>query len=183
LLNKFPSLACLEDGQHTKNDGNGVRIGPEEVRRLYEKHGRALLAYACSFVSDYSAAEDVLHQVFVRLLRGDIEITGPPVAYLYRAIRNAALNTLRRHSREVELDSNAGWLESPPGMEEMGVALQSVLRNLPEEQREIIVLRVWGQMSFEEAAAVVGISPSTAASRYRYGLMKLRERLRPSQKE
>jgi RNA polymerase sigma-70 factor (ECF subfamily) len=150
---------------------------------LYEKHGRALVAYAWCFVRDHSAAEDLLHQVFVRLLRGNIEITGAPVTYLYRAIRNSALNYRRDRSREVDLEPEAGWLESPPGMEEIGMALQSILRDLPDEQREIVVLRVWSQMSFEEAATLLGISPNTAASRYRYGLMKLRERLKPLRRD
>jgi RNA polymerase sigma-70 factor (ECF subfamily) len=144
-----------------------------ELRKLYERHSRGLLAYACSFVASYASAEDVVHLIFARLLRGDIEIKGSPVPYLYRAVRNAALNDIRKRNREVDLDE--GWLDSPPGMGQTGLELQSALRELPEEQREIILLHVWGQMSFEEAATALGISPNTAASRYRYGLSKLRE--------
>ena len=55
------------------------------------------------------------------------------------------------------------------------MALQSALRMLPDEQREVLVLRIWGQLMFDEAAAVIGVSPNTAASRYRYGLAKLKE--------
>jgi RNA polymerase sigma-70 factor (ECF subfamily) len=64
-------------------------------------------------------------------------------------------------------------------MEETGLALQSALAELPVEQREVIMLRVWGRMTFEEAAAVLDISPNTAASRYRYALEKLRDELQP----
>jgi hypothetical protein len=56
-------------------------------------------------------AEDVVHQVFVRLLRGDIEINGSPLPYLYRAVRNGTLNDIRNRGREVDLDE--GWLDSP----------------------------------------------------------------------
>ena len=70
-----------------------------------------------------------------------------------------------------------------PGMEVVRLAVESALRELPDEQREIIVLRVWGQMTFEEVAAALDISPNTAASRYRYGLAKLKERLAPLPKE
>ena len=145
----------------------------DEVRRLYELHSRGLLAYACSFVTSFASAEDALHQVFERLLRGDIEIAESPVPYLYRAVRNAALNQIRRRLRDVDLDDQ--WLVSPPGMQQVGLELQSALQKLPEEQREIILLHVWAQMSFDEAAAALNISPNTAASRYRYGLSKLRE--------
>jgi RNA polymerase sigma-70 factor (ECF subfamily) len=144
-----------------------------ELRRLYEQHSRGLLAYACSFVPSFESAEDVLHHVFARLLRGDIEISGSPVPYLYRAVRNASLNDIRNRGREVDLDD--GWLQSPGGMEQTGIELQSALRELPEEQREIILLHIWGQMSFDEAGSALGISANTAASRYRYGLSKLRE--------
>jgi RNA polymerase sigma-70 factor (ECF subfamily) len=148
-------------------------LDQDGVRRLYESHSRGLLSYACSFVSSFAAAEDVVHQVFERVLRGDIEIEGSAVSYLYRAVRNGSLNQIRDRSREVDL--NDSWLESPAGMEQTGLELQSALGELPEEQREIIILHVWGQLSFDEAAAALGISPNTAASRYRYGLSKLRE--------
>lgn len=159
------------------------KLDREQVRALYEQHGRVLLAYALTLLPDRAASEDVLHQVFTKLLQGNIAINGTAVPYLYRAVRNTALNYKRNLSREVDLESNGQWLESPPGLEEIGLALQSALQGLPDEQREIIVLRVWGQMTFEEAAAALDISPNTAASRYRYGLAKLKERLEPLPKE
>jgi RNA polymerase sigma-70 factor (ECF subfamily) len=97
------------------------------------------------------------------------------VPYLFRAVRNAALNHIRAHSRQVELADGGMWLESPDGSMETTMALQSALATLPDEQRELVVLKIWGQLTYEEAAAVIGISPNTAASRYRYGIEKLRE--------
>jgi RNA polymerase sigma-70 factor (ECF subfamily) len=151
----------------------GDRLDREAVRRLYEEHARGLLAYACSYVTSFATAEDVLHHVFERVLRGDLSISGGPVAYLYRAVRNTALNKVRDRAGDVEWDD--GWLESPAGMEHTALELQSTLRELPDEQREVIVLHIWGQMSFEEVAEALAISANTAASRYRYGLSKLRE--------
>ena len=146
----------------------------ERVQRLYEVHGRGLFAYACAFLRHPSDAEDVVHQVFLRLLGGGATAT-PSAGYLFRAVRNGALNDIRRRSREVALDGEAQWLESPSGSKETALALQSALTVLPEDQREVVVLRVWGQLTFEEIGAVVDIPLSTAASRYRYGLAKLRE--------
>ena len=148
-------------------------LNKEMVQRLYEQHGRGLLAYACSFVTSVSSAEDILHQVFQRILLGVPEISGSPAAYLYRAVRNASLNQIRQRTREITLED--GWFEGPSGMEETAMELQSALSRLPDEQREIILLHVWGELSFEDAAAALDISPNTAASRYRYGLAKLRE--------
>jgi RNA polymerase sigma-70 factor (ECF subfamily) len=147
----------------------------EDVRRLYQEHGPALLAYASALLRDPSAAEDVLHQVFLNVLRGRASIDGSAAGYLFRAVRNTALNHVRGMSREVELPDAGVWLESPDGSKETSMALQSALKRLPDEQREVVVLKIWGQLTFEEAANVVGISPNTAASRYRYGLAKLKE--------
>lgn len=146
-----------------------------DVRQLYEKHGPALLAYACALLRDVSAAEDVVQQVFLNLLRVRRVIVAEPAPYLFRAVRNAALNHRRARSHEVELADAVVWLESPNGSAETSIALQSALNALPAEQREVIVLRVWGQLTFEEAGDVIGISPNTAASRYRYGIAKLKE--------
>ena len=162
---------------------SGSTLDHAAVRTLYERHGPALLAYAISLLRDRAASEDVLHQVFVKLLQGHLGIGGAPVHYLYRAIRNAAFNYRRNHARETELPSNGHWLESPPGLEAMGLAVQSALDDLPDEQREVIILRVWGQMTFEEAALALDIPVNTAASRYRYALAKLREQLKPLPKE
>jgi RNA polymerase sigma-70 factor (ECF subfamily) len=155
------------------------KLGHDQVRHLYELHGTGLLAYSQVLLRDRSAAEDVLHQVFVKLLQGRVAINGQPVHYLYRAVRNASLNYRRDHSRETELTANREWLEAPPGLEAVGLAIQSAVDELPEEQREVVVLRVWGQLTFEEAANALDIPANTAASRYRYGLAKLKERLRP----
>ena len=155
---------------------NKSKLDREQIKRLYEQHGRGLIAYACTFLPGFASAEDVLHQVFERLLRGGIDIEGSPVPYLYRAVRNAALNDVRNRARDVVLDD---WLESPPDMRDAGIVLQSALRDLPVEQREVITLRVWGQMTFDEVATTLDIPAKTAESRYRYGLSKLKEVFRP----
>jgi len=80
--------------------------------------------------------------------------------------------------------TTARWVHDPADLVPSTVVDPfAFLRELPDEQREVIVLRVWGQMTFEEAATALEISPNTAASRYRYGLAKLKERLQPLPKE
>jgi RNA polymerase sigma-70 factor, ECF subfamily len=73
--------------------------------------------------------------------------------------------------------------ENRHGNREAALALQSALLELPEEQREVVVLRVWSGLTLEETASLTEVSLNTAASRYRYALNKLRERLKPYQKE
>jgi RNA polymerase sigma-70 factor (ECF subfamily) len=149
-------------------------VNHRDAPRWYDEHGPALLAYASALLRDPSAAEDVLHQVFLNVLRGRVSINGDPKAYLFRSVRNTALNHIRGQAREVELAGGGVWLESPDGSAETSMALQSALKTLPDEQREAVVLKIWGQLTFEEVGAVIGIGANTAASRYRYGLEKLK---------
>ena len=135
------------------------------IERLYEQHGRVLLAYACSFVRSVAEAEDIVHQVFARLLRGDVVITGVPMAYLCRAIRNTALNRRRTWRRETALDDDERWLEAPAGVEESALAIERSMKLLPIEQREVVVLHVWGGLTFAEIGDTLAISANTAASR------------------
>jgi len=155
------------------------KLTGDDVRLLYDRHGPALLAYACSFVADAAIAEDVVHQVFVRLLQGEMVMPSVPVAYLYRSVRNAALNAGRNGFRNVPLDQATSWFTHRGGDHEAALALQTALSELPEEQREVVTMRIWSGMTLEEIAAAVGVSLNTIASRYRYALQKLRERLKP----
>jgi RNA polymerase sigma-70 factor (ECF subfamily) len=158
-------------------------LNADEVKQLYDRHGPALLAYACSFVADAAVGEDVVHQVFLRLLQGDTVVPDAPVAYLYRAVRNAALNVRRNGRREAPQDLAAeerrNLFEHRRGNQEAALALHAALFDLPEEQREVVVLRIWSGMTLEEVSALSGVSLNTTASRYRYALEKLRERLKP----
>ena len=71
----------------------------DEVRGWYEQFGPALVAYASSILGDRSRAEDALQQVFLKLLKGNIEVPSPAKPYLFRAVRNTALSMTRRSNR------------------------------------------------------------------------------------
>jgi RNA polymerase sigma-70 factor (ECF subfamily) len=130
-------------------------------------------------VRSVPAAEDILHQVFARLLRDDLVLHGPPLPYLCRAVRNAALNDRRARAREHRLGDDVHWLEAPPRMQDSALAVEQAMDVLPSEQREVIVLHIWGGLTFQEVAEVLAIPSNTAASRYRYALGKLREAMKP----
>lgn len=159
------------------------KLSADDVRRLYDRHGPALVAYACSFVTDAAAAEDVVHQVFLRLLRGTTDVPDVPVAYVYRAVRNAALNILRAGEHQRPLDPASSVFARAGGSPDAALALQTALAELPEEQREVLVMRIWSGLTLEEVAHATGVPLHTAASRYRYALEKLRQRLQPYRKD
>jgi RNA polymerase sigma-70 factor (ECF subfamily) len=164
-------------------DAQRAKTQRAEVERLYQLYGAKLLAYGCAITVDRAAAEDALHQLFLKLLRGDVELPEVARPYLFRSMRNAALNSRRRVSREVELDAEHSWFVGPQTRMEEALTLQAELSRLPDEQREAVMLHVWGRLTFEEVADVTGVTLNTAASRYRYGLEKLRERLWPQRTE
>lgn len=159
------------------------KLQPDEVRRLYDQHGPALVAYGCSFVWDAAVAEDTVHHVFLRLLSAGIARPDVPLAYVYRAVRNAALNARRSVQKDIPLETQRPVFDGHGQDREAALALQSALGELPEEQREVVIMRVWSGMTLEEVAAATGTPLNTAASRYRYALEKLRERLQPIHKE
>jgi RNA polymerase sigma-70 factor, ECF subfamily len=158
------------------------QLSADDVRRLYDQHGPALVLYASSFVADGGAAEDVVHGVFLKLLLGKQIVPDTPAAYLYRAIRNAALNTRRNRSRDAPLPDQDIWFTHREHDREAAFALQQALRELPDEQREAVVMRIWSGMTLDEVAEATDVPLNTAASRYRYALAKLRERLKPYEK-
>jgi len=144
------------------------------LKELYQKHGAPLAAYACSFGLDFASAQDAVQQVFLRLLQGHATTPDLPLAYLYRAVRNAALNGLRDRASETPLPPGETWLAHPRAPIEEVLALQNALRALPDEQRETVFLRVWSGLTLQEIADATEVPLNTVASRYRYALEKLR---------
>jgi RNA polymerase sigma-70 factor, ECF subfamily len=149
----------------------------ESVKRLYERHGAELTAYACCCGLDFGSAEDVVQQVFLKLLQGNASAAHTPLAYLYRAVRNASMNYRRDRRREAELPEGELWFTHGTADQAEVFSLQSALRQLPEEQREAVFLRVWSGLTLQEIADATETPLNTVASRYRYALAKLRERL------
>ena len=159
----------------------------DQVQGWYLQYGPALLAYLCSMLGERSSAEDVLHQVFIKLLKGNVEVPRDAVKpYLFRAVRNAALNLAARNSRNVSLEASEDatgadqrWFEAPAELGYWSTKLESAIRGLPVEQSEVLVMRVWAEMTFDEIATVTNVSINTVASRYRYAISKLRELIQP----
>jgi RNA polymerase sigma-70 factor (ECF subfamily) len=142
--------------------------------RLFAERAAGLVLYGRSLGLSHGEAEDVVQETFVALLK----LSAPPEQpenYCLRAFRNRALNfrrTLwRRVAREFE---SARWFERGPEESPVERAAMRCLARLPVEQGEVIVLKVWHGHTFEQIGELLGISPNTAAGRYRYGLQKLR---------
>jgi RNA polymerase sigma-70 factor (ECF subfamily) len=148
-----------------------------DFTRLMNTHGPPLILYARQWCS---TAEDVVQEAFLKLVALSLPPRNP-VAWLYKVVRHAALDagkrTRRRERREAKAARPVRWFveDEVDGLDaELAVA---ALQQLPEEQREVIVARLWGGLSFEEIAEVVGCSVSTAFRRFGAGLDALRREL------
>ena len=150
-----------------------------EIELLYRQHGAALLLFALAITGERSRAQDAVHHVFVRLLEsGDLRRAGNKKAYLFGCVRNAILNERKRQDRDRPLDDSA-WF-SPPDQDYAGEQnLRRALAALPEDQRQVVVLHVWGELTFAQIGELLEIAANTAASRYRYALSKLRDSMLP----
>jgi RNA polymerase sigma-70 factor (ECF subfamily) len=141
---------------------------------LYREKASELILYGRALGLSHGEAEDVVQDTFVALMQRP-RPPEQPEHYCVRSFRNRALNyrrsLWRRLTRELE---SARWFERSPGEGPAERAAMRALAALPQDQREVIVLKVWHRHTFEEIGGLLEISPNTAAGRYRYGLQKLR---------
>jgi RNA polymerase sigma factor (sigma-70 family) len=157
----------------------------DALRRIYEKYRDNLLILAIALSHDVSLAEDAVHDVFVAFAQNiaSFKLTGSLKAYLAKCVANRVRDLMRTgHSRararNSERTCSAGVdLDEPSRLitcnEEL-LLLSSALAELPDEQREVIVLHIHGQMRFRIIAKSLGISVNMVKGRYRYGIRKLR---------
>jgi len=154
------------------------------VAKLYEGHGEQLYRYLVFRLGSAEDAEDVLQECFSRFARYDLRwrLVLDPKAFVFRVARNEANRFLRqkrgrREGEEMILAGAVnGFMAAFVAPEEPSSALLlRAAEGLPPEQKEAVFLKVCDGLTFKEIASVCGVSANTAASRYRYGIEKLRE--------
>jgi RNA polymerase sigma-70 factor (ECF subfamily) len=145
---------------------------PELIRRFYETHRQELYTYALLLTRSPDAAEDAIHTAFCNLLRrGRAPKELRP--YIFRCIRNAAVDELRRAQRPEPPVAIFAPVDPAHGLN--GRAhLEEALGDLAEDERESIVLKLYNGLTFKEIATTRKVSINTAASWYRRGIEKLR---------
>lgn len=147
-----------------------------QIEQLYRQHSRSLLLFAISICGESSRAQDAVHQVFLRLMAPGNLIKAVDIkAYLFASVRNELFNHQKHQRKTAPMETEAVWFEPPNRDYPAEVNLRRALQALPDDQRQVVVLHVWGELTFLQVAEVMGISANTAASRYRYALAKLRD--------
>jgi RNA polymerase sigma-70 factor (ECF subfamily) len=163
-----------------------------DIERLYDDHAQPLFAFLLNFTRDESDTRDLLQEIFIKLARDEKLLDGvrEERAFLIRLAHNAAIDLMRRRGARDKTKENVAAEQnslfapaSDPDEKVFRDELAVALGELPEEQRAVVHLKLWEGLTFEAIAGALEISPNTAASRYRYGLDKLRGRLRPLYEE
>jgi len=153
-------------------------VDPNQLTQLVDRYGGPLVLYGRQWCD---TPEDVVQEAFLRLVRLPAVPENPP-AWLYRVVRNGAISASRsavRRARRERAAARPGepWFDASPAEQLDAAAATAALEQLPIEQREIIVARLWGGLSFEQIAALTGSTTTTVHRRYHEGLAGLRERL------
>jgi RNA polymerase sigma-70 factor (ECF subfamily) len=150
-----------------------------DISVLYDRLSRRLYAYALGLSGNASVSEDAVQDAFVRLLHHTpCRDVNSLEGFLFTATRNLVLDDRRRQT--VRRDAALPLPLARSGGEPDDSASRA-LGKLPLEQREAVVLKIYGELTFAEIGEVTGVSGATAASRYRLGLEKLAELLSRSE--
>ena len=142
---------------------------------LYDLHGAACYRAALAVGGSASLAEDAVQEVFVRIARDPARPAAAAnlAAYLWRMAENAATDLLRAQRRRHQPLDAGQAAPADTAQPDRDARIAAAHASLPVEQRAVVALRVWEGCSLEEAGAVLGVSPNTVSSRWRYALEKL----------
>lgn len=151
----------------------------EDWKSCFAQLGPGLVLFARQFVRTSADAEDIVQDAFVRFWRKQHSIENR--ALLYATVRSVALDLLRRDARRARREADASLemehttapqFDFDDGSQR---ALAAAIDLLPAEQREVLVMKIWNELTFADIGTVLGISQNTAASRYRYALAALKK--------
>ncbi len=162
------------------------------MESLYREHRQGLYTYALSILGCPQSAEDAIQNAFTRLHRGSNSAVetehGKMVPYVFRSVRNCAIDLQRKQRQQKRLSESLfvssqqlGNNPSPAESlltQERAELLRAAIDGLAEPEREVVVLKVFAGLTFEQAGEMAQTSPKTMATRYRRALVKLENQLK-----
>jgi RNA polymerase sigma-70 factor (ECF subfamily) len=159
-----------------------------DIARLYDEHAPAVFAFLANLLRGEADTRDVLQELFIKLARDPALLRGlrDERAFLLRLSHNLAIDLIRRraarerHCEQLACEPMPIFAQSAnPDEQVFREKLAEALGERPPDQRAVVHLKLWEKLTFEAISQALDIPINTAASRYRYGLDKLRDRLRP----
>jgi len=158
-------------------------MDPKQLARWFDAYSDRLVLYARHWLPD-DLAQDAVQGAFARLM-GQLREPRDVQAWLFRAVRNDAMTRRRRQERQSRhgrliLAEQPVWFESRPEDLIDARTAQEILMTLPPAQREVVLLRIWGQLSLKKIGRIVGSPLTTVHSRYKAALAAVKERMQQS---
>jgi RNA polymerase sigma factor (sigma-70 family) len=155
-------------------------IGPELLGRLLDRHAATLELYARQLCN---CPEDVVQEAFVELARQPALPEDHILPWLYRVVRNKAISAVRSERRLKSHESQAAggrraWFEHSPGDAIDAATAVGILEDLSQLEREVVVARIWGGLTFQQIGQLVGATDSTAHRRYESALAAIRRKIK-----
>ena len=156
---------------------------PDDWQHWLARYKAGLFLLARQHLANTHEAEDAVQEGFVKFWLAR-KTARDPAAYLFACVRTAAIDLRRsrtaRHRREQSVSSaNPSLFQPSQEHDESRQQIEAALPHLAPEQREVLVLKIWSDLTFAQIAATLHISQNTAASRYRYALEHLQNLLAP----
>jgi RNA polymerase sigma-70 factor (ECF subfamily) len=160
-----------------------AKMNPDKLIEWYEACGAELRLYALQW-QGYQQAEDLVQDAFIKLLKQS-RCPDQVRAWLFRVVRNSSISQIRRSQRRKKVNqmfplTHGCWFE-PRSDEQLDARnAQAILETLPSERREIVVLRIWGQLSFRDIADLMEKSIPWVHREYQAALGMIKSRLESS---
>ena len=152
------------------------------LEKIYRRHRQGLYTLALSITRCSASAEDAVHDAFVHLWNSRYGPRGDAVAYVFAAVRNAAIEQVRKmraeqNRQDIPVSIYEGKAQNPSSLAadaEREETIAQALEKLPDGQRELVVMRMYGSLKFSQIAEILGEPISTVSSRYGRALEQLR---------
>lgn len=161
---------------------------PAPWKAWLAEHGPRLLLFARSWGKSREDAEDLVQEAILRLWNHQAKSDGAPpdLPLAFSTIRFCGLNLHRTETRRRKRENNIiflndfedVWLDPVVEEDEDAERLRGAVENLSPKLREVVILKIWSDLTFQQISETLAISPNTAASRYRYALENLERELR-----
>jgi RNA polymerase sigma factor (sigma-70 family) len=174
------STYAAENGEGTPGAAM-PELDAQLLAELLERHGPALKLYARQWCQ---ATDDVVQQALIDLA-GSRDCPANPAAWLFTAVRHRAISAGRAQRRRTQHEETAArqWFDRRRDQHETAQAAADALAELPLADREVVIAHLWGRLTFEEIAGLVGASSSTAQRRYEAAIGRLKDKLNDASKE
>lgn len=165
-------------------------MADDNLESIYRKNRQAMFTLALSITRCESSAEDCIQQAFLKVDRKNLAKASDPTAYVFRCVRNSAIDTFRKQNRQAKMYATVFNGYVPPAAKsltspdedtltaERDQILRSAIEQLDEKSRQIVLLKSFSELTYHQIGHVMDIPEKTAATMYRRALISLHEKLK-----